>query len=186
MNITRADIKDEFFPRVQRWVIPESIFRSSFEEMARDGINGCEGTVLWLGRRLAGTAEISHGVALRGPGVVKGPAFLQIDADTMNEVTELAGNLDMCLIGQIHAHGPGYGVDLSLTDHRYGVRVPYFLSIVAPDYALRPNTSILDCGIHVFVPGRGFVRLSDAQVHGTVVVSKATCLGRLHVVGENG
>jgi hypothetical protein len=153
-----------FFTPVHTWRIPESAFAASFKEMARDGIHGNEGVALWLGKRGGGKAEVTHVVALRGPGVTKRPDQLVIDSALVNDVTDLTIELDVVLVGQIHSHGELYGTNLSYADRTYGISVPYYLSLVAPDYALRPKTRVEDCGIHVFEPGSGFRRLSAGEV----------------------
>jgi hypothetical protein len=152
-----------FFTPIATWRLPESALAASCREMARDGVAGNEGVALWLGRRGDGQAEITHVVALRGPGVLKRPDQLVIRPHLLNEVTDLAIELDVMLVGQIHSHGELYGTDLSYADHTFGIKVPYFLSLVAPDFALRPHTRLEDCGIHVFEPGSGFRRLHTVE-----------------------
>jgi hypothetical protein len=132
--------------------------------MARDGAVGNEGVALWLGKRDSGKAEVTHVAALRGLGVIKKPALLIIESSLLNDVTDLTIELGVALVGQVHSHGPFFGTDLSPTDRQYGIAVPYYLSVVAPDYALRPHTSIGDCGVHVYESGLGFRRLSVAEV----------------------
>jgi hypothetical protein len=89
---------------------------------------------------------------------------LVIQASLVNELTDVAIELGIALIGQIHSHGALYGTDLSYADRNFGIAVPYFLSLVAPDYALRPQTRLEDCGVHVFEPRSGFRRLSVPEV----------------------
>ncbi len=79
-----------YFPEVRYWHIPDSAFALSLSEMARDGRAGNEGVALWFGQREAGEATITHVVALRGPGVIKRPAFLRIEPWLLNEVTDVA------------------------------------------------------------------------------------------------
>ena len=153
-----------FFPPVQIWHLTEGALQGSLQEMAEDGVHGHEGVVLWLGRCAQGQADITHLVGLRGPGAIKRPDVLMIAPRLMNEVTDLALDLNVRLIGQIHSHGKGYGTDLSITDRTHGISVPYYLSIVAPDYGLRSGTHITDCGVHVFEPGHGYRRLSTAEI----------------------
>lgn len=128
--------------------------------MAHYGIRGKEGIALWLGRRIGGRAEITHVVALRGSGVIRKPDLLRISDGLINDVTDLAIERGVSLVGQIHSHGTGYGINLSPTDRKYGISVPYYLSLVAPHYGTRLGTPINKCGIHVFEPGgAGFRRL---------------------------
>lgn len=153
-----------FYSPINIWRIPESALAASLEEMARDGVRGDEGVALWLGRRGSGQAEVTHVVVLRGAGVIKRPDQLVIQPSLVNEVTDLAIVLGVVLVGQIHSHGDQFGTDLSYADRTFGIRVPYYLSLVAPDYALRPQTRLQDCGVHVFEPGRGFRRLPVAEI----------------------
>jgi proteasome lid subunit RPN8/RPN11 len=124
----------------------------SISEMASDGARGCEGVALWLGRRFAGIVTVTHVVALRGPGVTKRPDHLSISPELLNEVTMLAIRAGVYLVGQIHSH-PGTWVDLSETDQLYGIRMPGYLSVVAPHFARRPNIALAECGVHVFDRG---------------------------------
>jgi hypothetical protein len=138
--------------------------------MAQDGLLGNEGVALWLGRRGHGQVEVTRLVALRGSGVIKRPKQLVIQPQLVNEVTDLAIELSLVLVGQIHSHGALYGTDLSYSDRNFGIKVPYFLSLVAPDYALRPQTRLEECGVHLFEPDRGFRRLSRSEVGRRIVV----------------
>lgn len=134
------------------WRLPKAAMTASISEMAPDGARGCEGVALWLGRRFAGIVTVTHVVALRGPGITKRPDHLSISPELLNEVTMLAMRAGVYLVGQIHSH-PSTCVDLSEADKRYGIRVPGYLSVVAPDFARRPNTPLAACGVHVFDRG---------------------------------
>src|SRR5205807_2567168 len=162
-----------YFPKIDRWIIPEQALERSRDEMASDGRDGNEGTSLWLGTKQAGEARITHIVFLRGAGVYKSPLNIQVTPELMREVHESAQAVGVILIGQIHSHSRRCGVDLSPTDHAYGIRVPYFLSIVWPDYAQGESTRISDCGVHVFLPNKGFDRLSQNEVTKQIVVDAA-------------
>jgi len=152
-----------FFPPVKKWTVPKSALVDSLEEMARDGRWRNEGIMLWLGRRGEGEAIITHLLALRGPGIVKQPQLLIIRSYLLNAVTDITARLKVALLGQIHSHG-GKQVDLSPTDRKYGVIVPYYLSVVAPEYALNKETSIADCGVHIFEEGSGYRRLEGWEI----------------------
>ena len=67
------------------------------------------------------------------------------------EVHHAAQGIKRILVGQIHSHDRSYGVDLSWVDIKYGLSVPYYLSVVAPDYALNPETVWDDCGTHIYL-----------------------------------
>lgn len=153
-----------YFPPVEAWVLPMRAFQQSLQEMARDGREGNEGVALWLGRQSSTIAEITHVVGLRGSGVIKRPDQLHIASWLVNEVTRLAVALNLSLIGQIHSHGNEYAVDLSPTDRAYGIAVPYYLSVVAPDFGMNNSTQIAECGVHVFEPGLGYRRLPPIEI----------------------
>lgn len=139
-----------FFNVPKRWRMPLHALQLSFGEMARDGQRSWEGVALWLGRRDGEDAVVTHVVGLRGPGVVKRPDYLFISPELINEVADVASASGTYLLGQIHSHGPGYGVHLSDTDKRFGIAVPGYLSAVAPDYAMRVSTPVADCGFHLY------------------------------------
>lgn len=159
-----------YFSIPGRWQIAADVLRHSFAEMAQDGARGCEGIAMWLGHHEGDTAVITHVARLRGPGLHKGPDRLLINADLVNDLTDVAIENKLTLIGQIHSHGPLHSTDLSEVDKRYGIVVPGYLSAVAPDYAMRPNTTIGECGIHVFIPGHRWQRLSPQEVQQRVSI----------------
>jgi hypothetical protein len=138
--------------------------------MALDGANGNEGVTLWLGTRRDSHAVITHSVILRGPGIVKQPDFLSIEPGLLNDVADLAIRLNVSLVGQIHSHGPGYGTDLSYTDRTYGIKVPYYLSVVAPDYAMNDDVPIVDCGVHVYEQNLGFRRFLQPEIESRIEI----------------
>jgi len=153
-----------YFSIPEHWRIPEAALRHSFAEMAEDGQRGCEGIAMWLGHYDGNTAIVTHVARLRGPGILKEPDRLLISADLVNDLTDVAIENNLTLIGQIHSHGPLHTTNLSETDKRYGIAVPGYLSAVAPDYALRSETTISECGLHVFIPGKSWPRLSPTEV----------------------
>jgi hypothetical protein len=173
-----------FFPKVNRWRLPASVLEQSIAEMAIDGRDGNEGTCFWLGKRAKGEAAVSHLVFLRGEGVHKSPLNVQVSAELMREVHERAEALDLMLVGQIHSHSGLCGVDMSASDHAYGVSVPYFLSIICPDYAQGPATTLLDCGLHVYLPERGYVRLLPREVKRKMILVPGLALDT-SIIGEN-
>lgn len=153
-------MNNPYFSETRLWRIPQAAIEDSLDEMGRDGVNGHEGIVLWLGKDSAEIAEVTHLVRLRGPLVEKRKAFINIHPALFNDVADVAIEYGVRLVGQVHSHGPGYGVDLSPTDRIHGIQVPSYLSLVAPDYA-RTRVSIHDWGVHVYTRDAGYVRLSD-------------------------
>ncbi|SRR6266478_10093768 len=161
-----------FFPKVETWSVPEALLPASLAEMSQDGARGNEGICLWLGTREDNIARIKTLVKLRGPRIHKSPANIQIEAELMRDVHQAAQELGSVLVAQIHSHAKYYGVDLSPVDLRYGISVPYFLSIVAPEYAMSPQTPWGDCGVHIFLPGRGYVRLSKTKIPKRILIDQ--------------
>jgi hypothetical protein len=154
---------NRYFSQIDAWRIPETAIADVLAEMAIDGREGNEGIVLFLGREDLAVAEVTHLVKLRGPGIKKRPWQITISAALLNEVTDVAIEHKVRLVGQVHSHGPGYGLDLSPTDRSYGIRAPYYFSLVAPDYALS-SEPIHRWGVHVFLERQGYVRLPPAEV----------------------
>lgn len=172
-----------YFSVPSAWNIPETALQRSMEEMAIDGVIGREGVSMWLGSHEGETASITHVAVLRGPGVRKAPKFLQISSDLVNDLTDVAIERGLTLIGQIHSHGTYYGTDLSPTDRLNGISVPGYLSVVAPDYAMRPATTISECGVHIFEQPTGWRRFSPREVNHRIRITSGIAVPIL-VVGE--
>jgi proteasome lid subunit RPN8/RPN11 len=158
-----------YFSETKGWQIPENAIADSLAEMAIDGRAGNEGIVLWLGRDHGDIAEITHLARLRGPLVERFPDFINIHPSLLNDVADLAIARQVRLVGQVHSHGPGYGLDLSPTDRKFGIRAPQYLSLVAPDYA-NTRAPVHCWGVHVFVEGFGYSRMSRDEAHGCLHV----------------
>jgi len=176
---------NSYFSEIETWRIPEMAIADALEEMAIDGREGNEGIVLFLGRDRDTVAEVTHLVKLRGLGLEKYPARINIDAALLNDVTDVAIGNKVRLLGQVHSHGPGYGLDLSPTDRAYGIRTPYYLSLVAPDYALSA-APLQKWSVHVFMENQGWVRLSPSEADRRlqVVPNARACV--ITVGGEDG
>jgi hypothetical protein len=173
-----------YFPRVSRWLLPVSVLEQSVAEMSIDGRDGNEGTCFWLGRRIDGDADVSHAVFLRGRGVRKSPLKVWVSPELMREVHEQADSLGLILVGQIHSHSSQCGVDMSASDHAYGVSVPFFLNVICPHYGQDPLTTIFDCGVHICRPRRRYVRLSRREVQRKIIMVPGGAAGT-SVVGED-
>jgi len=150
------------FSQIRTWRIPAGAVATVLSELATDGRAGNEGVVLFLGPDKNSAAVITHLVMLRGPGIVKRPAQIRINAEIFNDVTDAALKNKVRLLGQVHSHGPQYPLDLSPTDRICGVKFPNYLSIVAPDYGMTA-APIRKWGVHVFSENDGYVRLSRAE-----------------------
>jgi hypothetical protein len=174
---------NSYFLHTETWRIPETVIPDSLAEMAIDGKHGNEGLVLWLGRDYGEIAEVTHLVRLRGSFVQKHPDFINIHASLLNDVADLAIHQKARLIGQVHSHGSGYWLDLSQTDREYGIKAPYFLSLVAPDYGCT-TAPIQQWGVNVFAEGVGYVRLSPEQVRRRLQIVPGPHLPFLTAGGE--
>lgn len=153
-----------YFDIPDKWVLPEFAWEQSIADMALDGRIPREGVAMWLGTHEGSIAEIKQVILLRGPGVIKRPYHLAISDELMNDVTDVAIEEGLVLIGQIHSHGPLAGTDLSWPDRNLGLNSPGYLSLVAPDFALRPQTRLEDCGVHIFEANSGWRRLPRDEV----------------------
>lgn len=176
---------NSYFPEIETWCLPEMAIADALKEMAIDGREGNEGIVLFLGRDMDAVAEVTHLLKLRGTGVEKYPARINIDAALLNDVTDVAIGNKVRLIGQVHSHGPGYGLDLSPTDKVYGIRTPHYLSLVAPDYALSA-APLQRWGVHVFMENGGWVRLGASEASRRLQVIPDAFASVIAVGGENG
>lgn len=156
---------------VESWHVPSNVLPDSLSAMAPDGRQGNEGLALWLGQVENATAAITHVVTLPSRWVAKRPDLLQVAPAAFSALLDFAEPLGVSLVGQIHSH-PGTFVDLSQVDRRFGISAPYYLSVVAPYYAQHQATTWMDCGVHQFLPGRGFRRLSIHEIQTRIHVHK--------------
>lgn len=150
-------MSNPYFTQTRLWRIPQAAIDDSLEEMAIDGTNGTEGIVLWLGKDSDDVAEITHLIRLRGPLIEKRKDYINIHPALLNDVADIAIEHSLRLVGQVHSH-PGYRVDLSPTDRMNGIQVPFFLSLVAPDFA-RTRVPVHDWGVHIYTAKAGYIRL---------------------------
>lgn len=151
------------------WELPQNLLQTSIELMALHGQYGNEGLALWLGKESGRYVTVSHVLELTGPGFRTSPLNLRISLAGMSALTNLADQLGVYLVGQIHSH-PGTFVDLSDVDRIFGIRVPDYLSLVCPHYAQVASTSLKQCGVHVF-EGPGYRQLSSMEVARCIVTS---------------
>ena len=158
---------------VHKWMLPASTLADSIAEMARDGRKGNEGIVLWAGTLDGGVAQVTQLIGLHGPLIEKRPLQMNISPDLFAKVSIFCGRRKLILLGQIHSH-PETFTDLSDVDKKYGIATPNFLSVVAPHYAQRPQTTWDECGVHVFDDGFGFRHLSQAEVKERVLLDPSS------------
>lgn len=176
-------MKTTYFSPLQKWTLPESCLPISLDELSIDGKLGNEGLVLWLGHKSNGIATVTHLMKLRGDGIIKEPDYLEVKRWLFAEITIEAAKHNLVLVGQIHSHGPYYGVDLSPSDRVNGISTPYYLSVVAPDFGLNKNTVWQDCGVHIYYKNSGFMRLSEREIHDRIELIPSASIDIL-IVGE--
>lgn len=173
---------------VKTWVIPHDALTASYSEMASDGRNDREGIALWAGHRddLAAEIRVTRVVLLRGRGITRARGFIRIRPELINEVTDLLSDRgdENYLVGQIHGHPPCSSTDLSPTDIEFGIRSPAYLSVVAPAYGML-GVNMRSCGLHVFVPERGWQRLAVDEVGTRIRVAESGLLEVCEVGGRN-
>ncbi len=159
------------YPDINHWIIPDGLFRASLDELARDGKKGKEGMCLWLGSRGHDrNARFTHAGFFEPNSIKNGPAHIQIEPELMLDLHKKAEANGITLIGQIHSHPKIAGVNLSYTDRTYGISVPGYLSLVVPNFAMGKHVSIENCGVHMFVRGRGYRQLTKNEVAQKIVV----------------
>jgi hypothetical protein len=147
-----------YFDVPTRWVIPEAALRCSLQEMAIDGARGCEGVAMWLGHYDRDTAVVTHIAVLRAR-----PTPHRRRPDERH-----CGSCDRAS-PETHRPNPfARATDLSKADRAYGIGVAGYVSAVAPDYAMRANTPISECGVYVFEPRTGWRRLSADELSARV------------------
>jgi hypothetical protein len=150
------------------WVIPHEAISVSYNEMARDGSLDREGIALWAGNRMDDRpteCRVRRVVLLRGALISRARGFIRIHPELLNEITDTLADCGDAsyLIGQIHGHPPYSSTDLSPTDIEFGIRIPEYLSVVAPSYGMG-TADISSCGVHVFDRESGWQELSRSEI----------------------
>lgn len=173
-----------FYRPVTAWHIPAVAWARSLQELAADGRRGVEGIALWLGTRTDSVGTITHIAFLRGQHVHRSRYLIQVEPSVLNDLTDVASDRCVVLVGQIHSHAPECRTDLSDADRNYGFTVPGYLSVVAPDFVADPTIEIADCGVHIFEPGRGYRQLEADEVRQRVLVVDGLAIDVLHVGEE--
>lgn len=131
------------------WSFPTNLLSESLSIMRPHGAAGNEGLALWFGTADGARADITHVVDVYGRGFQTTPLYMALSLRAMAVLTDLAEQLDVFLIGQIHSH-PERLLELSMLDKEHGIRIPDYLSMVCPYYAQRELDSFRECGAHVF------------------------------------
>ena len=135
------------------WQLPKNLLAQSISIMQPHGAMGNEGLALWFGRDHGEQLQVTHVVETIGSGFHTTPLFMSLSLRAMSVLTDMADQLNVYLIGQIHSHPKNF-IDLSDLDKIHGIRIPGYLSLVCPHYAQKQLDGILECGIHVFENGQ--------------------------------
>lgn len=144
-----------------QWTLPHTLLAESIAAMRPHGARGNEGLALWFGTGDECNVRFTHLVEPYGAGFFTSPLHMRLSLRSMAMLTEWAGAQKLFLGGQIHSH-PASMLELSALDKAHGIRIPGYLSLVAPDYAQR-TVDVHDCGVHVFENCR-YRRLSPAEI----------------------
>jgi hypothetical protein len=155
-----------------RWTLPQDLLSRSIEIMRPAGRAGNEGLALWMGTGDDDSVVVTHVFGVHGSGFVTSPLYLRLSFRAIAQLSDLADQRGVYLVGQIHSH-PGTLVDLSDLDRIQGFRVPDFLSVVCPHYAQRPQTTLDNCGVHVFDRG-DYRRLTSMEARRRIRVETST------------
>ena len=153
----------------RNWSLPRNLLAESISIMRPHGASGNEGLGLWFGTEHGAGAAVTHIVEVYGSGFQTTPLYMSLSLRAMSLLTDLAEQLDVILIGQIHSH-PGRLLELSRLDEEHGIRSLDYLSVVCPYYAQRDLHDFNDCGVHVFEE-RAYRRLSPGEVTRQLVVN---------------
>jgi hypothetical protein len=151
------------------WHLPTDLLSKSVTIMRPHGARGHEGLALWFGNTQGNDTQISHLIAVHGPGFKTGPLQLRLSMRAMETLTGLTERLQAHLVGQIHSH-PAHMLDLSVADMTYGIRRQDYLSLVCPYYAQTQVASVSECGVHVVHRG-SYRRLTQQEIRRRLIVA---------------
>ncbi|WP_420128123.1 hypothetical protein [Longimicrobium sp.] len=143
--------------------VPRDLAEAAREHLRAAGEEGCEAFVLWAGKRGGDVFEVlatlvPRQTAHRTPSGL----LVEVDGDELLRLNVWLYDNGLQLVTQLHAH-PGEAYH-SETDDRYPIMAQAGgLSLVLPDFAVRPF-DVRDLAAHRLLPGRGWIRLSGAEI----------------------
>jgi len=148
------------YPRIDRWVLPDSAVAATLALVRPAGEEGNESGVFWLGSR-ADVACIRAVVHPAGKGVEEAPGFWRVSPEVFGAISRWASPLGLTLLGIAHIHGHGVPAHLSWADRNRSVRVPGILAIVIGNGG--EDEDYRDWGWYVCA-GEDFQRLGEAEL----------------------
>ncbi len=143
--------------------VPRELADTAREHLRSAGAKGCEAFVLWAGRADGERFDVlatlvPRQTAHRAPSGL----LVEVGEDELFRINVWLYENGMQLIAQLHAH-PGEAYH-SGTDDAYPIMAQAGgLSLVLPDFAVRPF-DVRDLAAYRLLPGRGWVRLSEAEI----------------------
>lgn len=120
-------------PPEPKLVIPQGCFSALLECLAPAKARGHEGVAFLLGRTDGATALCVQAVR---PKATTSPGSFHVSARDMARVIELAANLDLQVVGQVHTH-PRDAFHSDGDEDGANIRFDGFVSLVIPDYGAR-------------------------------------------------
>jgi hypothetical protein len=147
---------------VHEVLVPRELADAAREHLRAAGQDGCEAFVLWAGRRAGDTFDVLAALVPRQTAHRTPSGLLvEVDGDELLRVNVWLYDNGLQLVAQLHAH-PGEAYH-SETDDAYPIMTQAGgLSLVLPDFAVRPF-DVRELAAHRLLPGRGWVRLTEAE-----------------------
>jgi hypothetical protein len=150
-------------PDRTRFLIPAALIEATAGLLAEPGMEGFEGSALWIGRVVDGTtAEVDR--VYRPEQVAHATALGLAVTLTEEGLTELIRSLtgDEIVLARLHTHGND-DIDHSEIDNRnLVVAHPGAVSIVVPHFAA-DGIDLARCGVHVLSVAHRWRRLTTVQ-----------------------
>ncbi|MCX6344911.1 MAG: hypothetical protein NT018_07535 [Armatimonadetes bacterium] len=155
-------------PLDQRLVISSTIINETLELLCsyRDKLGAHEGVVYWAGLFVPGCTVV---VCVIAPEAITTAGSFTIGPQANARAISAAVRHGWRIVAQVHSH-PSSKVDHSIGDDQEAfLPYPGYLSIVVPDYAMIPASSVAKWGFHAYCAS-GFQRLSSSSLQQQLLV----------------
>ena len=138
----------KYFSRIERYFVPDDLFRTTLAALRREGRDLVESTAYWAGSVSGDTATITTIIVPIGPGVRMHRLQVRVSDRLVAAIDAMLDPPYRVLLAQVHTHaGEAFH---SAVDDAYGIDTLGFISVVVPDFgrselAAFPRWSFNEC-----------------------------------------
>lgn len=148
---------------VERVVLPSVLAEETQRNLRTAGLGGNEGLVVWSGVQDGSVFHIRTATAppQRGIHTAEGVCVV-VDGDALHQLNVDTFKRGERLFAQVHSH-PGRAYHSAMDDQYAVITSPGGLSLVVPDFAVRPFR-VTECAVYQLAPGGRWMEIDKSRV----------------------